>query len=241
MHECDVIWETRRVTQLDVKYTRSTSMRAAQSRCHTLASSVAKPVKPGLSAAFRRTLSADSLDALGDLRQPHRPHEMNRSTRRGAASAKRPRKGSARENWDRAEADQSRREKAGDGACGAAKVRRTSSGSGRARTPPAARNRAASATREVDAAEQPRIPTSRVTRRGTAAEAGGDGEAGDADDEADHEADDASEGSDTHGERRVESLQRAATMRGGGEVASLVLVKWCSLPQVCAPDPDPAP
>ena len=166
---------------------------------------------------------------------------MNRSTRRGAASAKRPRKGSARENWDRAEADQARREKSGDGAGSTSKVRRTGSGSGRARTPPAARKRAASATREVDAAEQPRIPTGRVTRRGTAAEAGGDGEAGDADDEADHEADDASEGSDTHGERRVESLQRAATMRGGGEVASLVLVKWCSLQQVCAPDPDPAP
>ena len=181
------------------------------------------------------------LDALGDLRQQLRQHEMNRSTRRGAASAKRPRKGSARENWDRAEADQARREKSGDGAGSTSKVRRTGSGSGRARTPPAARKRAASATSEVDAAEQPRIPTGRVTRRGTAAEAGGDGEAGDADDEADHEADDASEGSDTHGERRVESLQRAATMRGGGEVASLVLVKWCSLPQVCAPDPDPAP
>ena len=159
---------------------------------------------------------------------------MNRSTRRGAASAKRPRKGSARENWDRAEADQSRREKSGDGARGASKVRRTGSGSGRARTPPAARKRSASATKESDAAEaeQPRSPSSRVTRRGTAPVAPGDGsEVGEADD-ADDEADDASEGSDTHGERRVESLQRAATMRGGGEVASLVLVKWCSLPQV---------
>ena len=189
----------------------------------------------GSSAAFRRTLSADSLDALGDLRQRHRPHKMNRSTRRGAASAKRPRKGSARENWDRAEADQARREKSGDGAGSTSKVRRTGSGSGRARTPPAAQKRAASATREADAAEaeQPRSPSSRVTRRGTAPAArGGDGEVGEADDDADDEADDASEGSDTHGERRVESLQRAATMRGGGEVASLVLVKWCSLPQV---------
>jgi hypothetical protein len=161
---------------------------------------------------------------------------MDRSTRRGAASAKRPRKGSARENWDRAEADQARREKTGDGAGSMSKVRRTGSGSGHARTTPAARKRTASAPREADAAEQPRIPTSRVTRRGTAPEApaGGDGEAGDAADEADDEADDASEGSDTHGERRVESLQRAATMRGGGEVASLVLVKWCSLPQVCS-------
>ena len=158
---------------------------------------------------------------------------MNRSTRRGAASAKRPRKGSARENWDRAEADQSRREKAGDGACSAAKVRRTGSGSGRARTPPAARKRGTAATRESDAAEQPRSPSSRVSRRGTAPAApSGDGEVGEADDDADDEADDASEGSDTHGERRVESLQRAATMRGGGEVASLVLVKWCSLAQV---------
>ena len=158
---------------------------------------------------------------------------MNRSTRRGAASAKRPRKGSARENWDRAEADQSRREKSGDGARSASKVRRTGSGSGRARTPPAARKRSTSATGESDAAEPPRSPSSRVTRRGTAPTApGGDGEVGEADDDADDEADDASEGSDTHGERRVESLQRAATMRGGGEVASLVLVKWCSLPQV---------
>ena len=181
---------------------------------------------------FIGELYRPSLDALGDLRQPHRQHEMNRSTRRGAASAKRPRKGSARENWDRAEADQSRREKSGDGAGSTSKVRRTGSGSGRARTPPAARKRGTSATRESDAAEQPRSPSSRVTRRGTAPTAqGGDGEVGDADD-ADDEADDASEGSDTHGERRVESLQRAATMRGGGEVASLVLVKWCSLPQV---------
>ena len=112
---------------------------------------------------------------------------MDRSTRRGAASAKRPRKGSARDNWDRAEADQARREKTGDGAGSMSKVRRTGSGSGHARTTPAARKRIASAPREADAAEQPRIPTSRVTRRGTAPEApaGGDGEAGDAADEED--------------------------------------------------------
>ena len=72
MHECDVIWETRRVTQLDVKYTRSTSMRAAQSRCHTLASSVAKPVTPGLSAAFRRT---------------YRPTALTRSVTSGSRTA----------------------------------------------------------------------------------------------------------------------------------------------------------
>ena len=67
---------------------------------------------------------------------------------------------------------------------------RTGSGSGHARTTPAARKRIASAPREADAAEQPRIPTSRVTRRGTAPEApaGGDREAGDAADEADDEA-----------------------------------------------------
>ena len=162
----------------------------------------------------------------------------NRSTR--SASAKRPRIGSARENWDRAEAAQARREKSAGGAASRSKVRRTGSGSGRTRTPPGARKRGASATREADATEQPRSPTRRVARRGTAPTAlDGGAEAADAAAEADDEAeeaaeeapDDASEGSDTHGERRVESLQRAATVRGAGEVASLVLVKWASLPQ----------
>ena len=171
----------------------------------------------------------------------------NRSTRCGAASAKRPRIGSARENWDRAEAAQARREKSA-GAAGRSKVRRTGSGSGRTRAPPGARKRGASATREADATEQPRSPTRRVARRGTAPTAlDGGAEAADAaaaaDDEAEEAAeeapDDASEGSDTHGERRVESLQRAATVRGAGEVASLVLVKWASLPQV-TPSPNAA-
>ena len=170
----------------------------------------------------------------------------NRSTR--SASAKRPRIGSARENWDRAEAAQARREKSAGGAASRSKVRRTGSGSGRTRTPPGARKRGASATREADATEQPRSPTRRVARRGTAPTAlDGGAEAADAAAEADDEAeeaaeeapDDASEGSDTHGERRVESLQRAATVRGAGEVASLVLVKWASLPQV-TPSPNAA-
>ena len=170
----------------------------------------------------------------------------NRSTRSGAASSKRPRIGSARENWDRAEAAQARREKSA-GAAGRSKVRRTSSGSGRTRAPPGARKRGASATREADATEQPRSPTRRVSRRGTAPTALDGGAEADAAAEADDEAeeaaeeapDDASEGSDTHGERRVESLQRAATVRGAGEVASLVLVKWASLPQV-TPSPNAA-
>ena len=124
-------------------------------------------------------------------------------------------------------------------------MRRTGSSSGRTRTPPGARKRGVSATREADATEQPRSPTRRVARRGTAPTAlDGGAEAADAaaeaDDEAEEEApDDASEGSDTHGERRVESLQRAATVRGAGEVASLVLVKWASLPQV-TPSPNAA-
>ena len=172
----------------------------------------------------------------------------NRSTRSGAASSKRPRIGSARENWDRAEAAQARREKSAGGAASRSKVRRTGSSSGRTRTPPGARKRGASATREADATEQPRSPTRRVSRRGTAPTAlDGGAEAADAAAEADDEAeeaaeeapDDASEGSDTHGERRVESLQRAATVRGAGEVASLVLVKWASLPQV-TPTPNAA-
>ena len=124
-------------------------------------------------------------------------------------------------------------------------MRRTGSGSGRARMPPGARKRGVSATREADATEQPRSPTRRVARRGTAPTAldGGADAAAEADDEAEEAAeeapDDASEGSDTHGERRVESLQRAATVRGAGEVASLVLVKWASLPQV-TPSPNAA-
>ena len=146
---------------------------------------------------------------------------MNR--RSATSTTKRPRKGSARENWDRAEADQARREKSGNGDGGKSKVRRTGA-------PPAARKRAVSATRETNVADQLRSPSSRITRRANAAQADVDGDPADADDEAD----DASDGSDTHGERRVEALQRAATMRGGGETASLVLVKWCSLPQVCA-------
>ena len=121
-------------------------------------------------------------------------------------------------------------------------MRRTGSGSGRTRTPPGARKRGVSATREADATEQPRSPTRRVARRGTAPTALDDA-AAEADDEAEEAAeeapDDASEGSDTHGERRVESLQRAATVRGAGEVASLVLVKWASLPQV-TPSPNAA-
>ena len=100
----------------------------------------------------------------------------------------------------------------------------------------------------ADATEQPRSPTRRVARRGTAPTTlDGGAEAADAAAEADDEAeeaaeeapDDASEGSDTHGERRVESLQRAATVRGAGEVASLVLVKWASLPQA-TPSPNAA-
>ena len=166
---------------------------------------------------------------------------MNRSTRRGAASAKRPRIGSARENWDRAEAAQARREKSAGAAASRSKVHRTGSGSGHMRTPPGARKRGVSTTREVDASEQPRSPTRRVARRGTAPTAlDGGAEADDEAEEAAEEApDDASEGSDTHGERRVESLQRAATVRGAGEVASLVLVKWASLPQV-TPTPNAA-
>ena len=121
-------------------------------------------------------------------------------------------------------------------------MRRTGSGSGRTRMPPGAQKRGVSATREADATEQPRSPTRRVARRGTAPTALDDA-AAEADDEAEEAAeeapDDASEGSDTHGERRVESLQRAATVRGAGEVASLVLVKWASLPQV-TPTPNAA-
>ena len=146
--------------------------------------------------------------------------QMNGSNRGSGSfrgSTKRPRKGSARENWDRAaEAEQASRDKP------SGKARRTSSGSGgRARTLPVAHRREVSATREDVATDQLCSPT-RVTRRTTAHTA--EVEAADAED-------DASEGSDTHGERRVEALQRAATMRGGGVTASLVLVKWCSLPQ----------
>ena len=47
----------------------------------------------------------------------------------------------------------------------------------------------------------------------------------------DPDAVEASDGSDDEGERRIETLQRAMTMRGAGISAARVLVKWKSLPQ----------
>ena len=53
----------------------------------------------------------------------------------------------------------------------------------------------------------------------------------DADVEFDPDAVEESDGSDDEGERHIETLQRAMTMRGAGISAARVLVKWRSLPQ----------